>query len=86
MELVYGTTSCIYSFRPKSLWYLVFPKHCPCHVNERHVLPLYHTILLWRVGSGELMLDAFFLRNSSTSRDCSFQVPSREMLDGLVEK
>jgi hypothetical protein len=59
---VYGMTSYIYSFRPKPLMCLVFPKHCSRHVDERHVLPLYYTILLWRVGSGELMLDAFILR------------------------
>ena len=32
------------------------------HVNERPVLPLYHTILLWCVGSGELVLDPFFFK------------------------
>jgi hypothetical protein len=58
IELVYGMTSCICSFRPKPFRRLVFPKHCPRHVDERHVLPLYYTILLWCVGSGELMLDA----------------------------
>jgi hypothetical protein len=26
------------------------------------VAPLYHTILLWCVGSGELLLDAFLLK------------------------
>ena len=62
IEPVYGMTSCIYSFRPKPLKRLVFPKYCPHHVDEHPILPLYYTILLWCVGSGELMLDAFFLK------------------------
>jgi hypothetical protein len=62
IEPVYGMASCIYIFRPKPLRCLVFSKHCPRHVDERPVLPLYYTILLWCVGSGELMLDAFFLK------------------------
>ena len=41
---------------------LEFSKHHPRHVYKRPVLPLYHTILLWCVGSGELMLDAFLLK------------------------
>jgi hypothetical protein len=32
------------------------------HINECSVLPLHYTILLWSVGSGELMLDAFLLK------------------------
>jgi hypothetical protein len=62
IEPVYGMASCIYSFRPKSLRCLVFPKDFPRHVDERPVLPLYYTILLWCIVSGELMLDAFFLK------------------------
>jgi hypothetical protein len=62
IELVYGVASCIDSFRPKSRRCLVFSKHCPRYVNKRPVLPLYYIILLWHVGSGELMLDAFFLK------------------------
>jgi hypothetical protein len=58
----YGMASCILCFRPKPLRRLVFHKHCPRHVDERHVLPLYYTILLWCVGSEELMFDAFFLK------------------------
>ena len=41
---------------------LYSPKHCSCHVDEHPFLPLYHAILLWCVGSGELMLDAFLLK------------------------
>jgi hypothetical protein len=62
LEPVYGMASCIYSFRPKPLERLVLSKHCPRHVDERPILPFYYTILLWRVGSGELMLDAFLLK------------------------
>ena len=62
IEPVYGMASCIYGFRPKTLKRLVFPKHCSRHVDERHVLPFYYTILLWCVESGELMLDAFLLK------------------------
>jgi hypothetical protein len=62
IESVYGMARCIYSFRPKLLRRYVLPKHCPRHVNEGPVLSLYYTILLWCVGSGELMLDAFFLK------------------------
>jgi hypothetical protein len=32
-----------------------------CEVS-RHVLSIYYTILLWCVGSGEFMLDAFLLK------------------------
>jgi hypothetical protein len=59
---VYGMASCIYSFRPKPPRPLVFFKHCPRHVDEWLVLPFYYNILLWRVGCGELMLDAFLLK------------------------
>jgi hypothetical protein len=62
IEPVYGMTSGIHSFRPKPLRRLVLYKHCPRHVNSRHVLPLYYTILLWCIGSGELVLDAFLLK------------------------
>jgi hypothetical protein len=34
----------------------------PRHVDEFHVLPFYYNILLWCVGSGELMLDALLLK------------------------
>jgi hypothetical protein len=54
--------SCIHSFRPKPLGRLEFSKHRSRHVDKRHVRPLYHTVLLWCVGSGELMLDAFLLK------------------------
>jgi hypothetical protein len=62
IESVYVMASCIYSFQPKPLMCLVFPKHCSCHVDECPVLSLYYTILLWCIGSGELMLDAFLLK------------------------
>jgi hypothetical protein len=62
IEMVYRMVGRIYDFRPKPLWRLVFSQHCPCHINERHVLPVHYTILLWSVGSGELMLDAFLLK------------------------
>jgi hypothetical protein len=62
IEPIYGTTSCIYNLRPKPLMRFVFSKHYPRHVDERIVLPLYYTILLWCVGIEELMLDAFFLK------------------------
>jgi hypothetical protein len=54
--------SCIYNFRPEPLRHLVLSKHCSCHVDECPILPFYYTILLWRAGSGELMLDAFLLK------------------------
>jgi hypothetical protein len=41
---------------------LELSKHRPRHVNERPVLPLYYTILLWCLGSGELVLDSFLLK------------------------
>jgi hypothetical protein len=62
VEPVYGVASCVHSFRPKSLRRLELSKHRPRHVDKRPVLPLYHTILLWCVGSGELVLDAFLLK------------------------
>jgi hypothetical protein len=62
VDPVYGVASCVHSFRPKPLGHLEFSKHHPRHVYERPVLPLYHTILLWCVGSGELVLDPFLLK------------------------
>jgi hypothetical protein len=62
VETIYGMAGRIHSFRPKPLWRLVFSQHRSCHVDECPVLPLYYTILLWRVGSRELMLDAFLLK------------------------
>jgi hypothetical protein len=62
VELVYGVAGCVHSLRPKPLRRLELPKHRPCHVDKRPVLPLCHTILLWCVGSGELVLDAFLLK------------------------
>jgi hypothetical protein len=41
---------------------LELSKHRPRHVNKCPVLPLYYTVLLWCVGSGELVLDAFLLK------------------------
>ena len=54
--------SYVHSFRPKPFGRLEFSKHRSCHVDKSHVLPLYHTVLLWCVGSGELVLDTFFLK------------------------
>jgi hypothetical protein len=62
VEPVYGVASCVHSFRPKPLGRLEFSKHRSRHVDKRPVLPLYHTVLLWCVGSGELVLDAFLLK------------------------
>jgi hypothetical protein len=62
VELVYGVASCVHSFRPKPLRRLELSKHRPRHVDKSPVLPLYHTILLWCVGSRALMLDAFLLK------------------------
>jgi hypothetical protein len=62
IEPVYGVASCVHSFRPKSLGRLEFSKHRSCHVDERPILPLYHTVLLCCIGSGELMFDAFLLK------------------------
>jgi hypothetical protein len=62
IEPVYSMASCIYSFRPKQLRRLVLSKHCPRHDDDRPILHFYYTILLWRVGSGELMLDAFLFK------------------------
>jgi hypothetical protein len=62
VEPVYGVASCVHSFRPKPLGRIEFSKHRPRHVDKRHVLPLYHTVLLWCVGSGEFILDTFLLK------------------------
>jgi hypothetical protein len=51
VDPVYGVASRVHSFRPKPLGRLEFSKHCPRHVYDRPVLPLYHTILLWCVVS-----------------------------------
>jgi hypothetical protein len=62
IEPVYGMASCVHSFRPKPLGRLELSKHRPRHVDKRPVLPLYYTVLLWCIGSGELVLDAFLLK------------------------
>ena len=62
VDPVYGVASRVHGFRPKALGGLEFSKHSPHHIYERPVLPLYHTILLWCVGSGELVLDSFLLK------------------------
>ena len=62
IDPVYGVASRVHGFRPKPLGGLELSKHRPRNVNERPVLPLYHTILLWCVGSGELVLDSFLLK------------------------
>jgi hypothetical protein len=62
VDPVYGVASCVHSFRPKPLGRLEFSKHRPRHVYKRLVLLLYHTILLWCVGTGELVLDSFLLK------------------------
>jgi hypothetical protein len=62
IEPVYGVASCVHSFRLKPLGRLELSKHRPRHVDKRPVLPLYHIVLLWCVGSGELVLDAFFIK------------------------
>jgi hypothetical protein len=62
VDPVYGVAGCVHSFRPKPLGGLEFTKHHPRHVYKRPILPLYHTILLWCVGSRELVLDSFLLK------------------------
>jgi hypothetical protein len=62
VDPVDGVASRVHGFRPKALGGLELSKHRPSHVYKRHVLPLYHTILLWCVGSGELVLDPFLLK------------------------
>ena len=62
VDPVDGVASRVHGFRPKSLGGLELSKHRPRHIYERPVLPLYHTILLWCVGSGELVLDPFLLK------------------------
>ena len=62
VDPVDGVASRVHGFRPKALGGLELSKHSPRHIYERHVLPLYHTILLRCVGSGELVLDPFLLK------------------------
>jgi hypothetical protein len=62
VDLVYGVASRVHGFRPKLLRRLELSKHRSHHVYERPVLPLYHTVLMWCVGSGELVLDSFLLK------------------------
>jgi hypothetical protein len=62
IEPVYGVAGCVHSLRPKLLGRLELSKHHSRHVDKRPVLPLYHTILMCCVGSGELVLDAFLLK------------------------
>jgi hypothetical protein len=62
VDSVYGVESHVHGFRPKPLGRLELSKHRPRHVYERPVFPLYHTVLLWCVWSGELVLDSFLLK------------------------
>ena len=62
VDPVDGVASRVHGFRPKALGGLELSKHRPRHVYKRPLLPFYHTILLWCVGSGELMLDSFLLK------------------------
>ena len=62
VDPVDGMASRVHGFRPKALGGLEFSKHSPRHIYERPVFPLYHTILLRCVGSGELVLDPLLLK------------------------
>ena len=62
VDPVDGVASRVHGFRPKPLGRLELSKHRPRHVYECLVLPLYHTVLLWCLGSGELVLDSFLLK------------------------
>ena len=62
IEPVYGVAGCVHSFRPKPLRRLELSKLRSRHVDKCPILPLYHTVLLWCVGSRELVLDAFLLK------------------------
>src|SRR5688500_14904636 len=62
IEPVYGVASCVHSFRPKPLGRLELSKHRSRHVDKSPILSLYHTVLLWCVGSREIVLDAFLLK------------------------
>src|SRR5688572_30918506 len=62
VDPVDGVASRVHGFRPKAFGGLELSKHSPRHINERPVLPLYHTILLRCVRSGELVLDPFLLK------------------------
>ena len=62
VDPVDDVASRVHGFRPKALGGLELSKHRPRHVDKRPVIPLYYTVLLWCVGSGELVLDAFLLK------------------------
>jgi hypothetical protein len=64
VETVDGVASSVDCFRPKPVRSLVLIKHGPRHVKYSPILPLYYTILLWRVGRRELMLDALILKKA----------------------
>jgi hypothetical protein len=57
-------TGCYNRLSPKPIQSLVLIKHGPCHVKKSSILPLHYTILLWRVGRRELMLDALLLKEA----------------------
>jgi hypothetical protein len=50
------------SFGPKVIGGLVFISHCPCQLNESHILSFSHPILLWSIGCQKFMLDAFLIK------------------------
>jgi hypothetical protein len=60
IEAVYGMASRICGFRPKPLRVLYSPS-IVLAMSMSVMFFLYYTILLWHVGSKELMLDAFLL-------------------------
>jgi hypothetical protein len=73
IEPFYGVASRVHGFRPKLLWRLVFSKDCSRHVDQRLVHSLHDTILLWSIGGGEPMLDAFFLKLLLRLKDLKFR-------------
>jgi hypothetical protein len=50
------------SFDPKAVGGFVLIKHCPCRLNESHILSFGHPILLWSIGCKKFMLDAFMIK------------------------
>jgi hypothetical protein len=62
VEAVDSMANHIDCFAPKDIRSLVLIKHCSCGFNRCPILPLYNTILLRCVWSGELMLDSFFIK------------------------
>jgi hypothetical protein len=49
------------SVGPKAIRGLMLIKHCPCRLNEGHIISFGHPILLWSIGCQKFMIGVFLI-------------------------